>query len=251
MWVVSPADLRAREPEADPARAPERLPRDEGHHGVGPQGVTPMSPRTDLSFGFTLPQRGVFFGATTVEQLLTMARDVDADPLFDSLWVGRQPARQAAARLDRAARRPRLGHAPGHARRRLHGELPRARSRHLRLPVGDARPALGRPHAARGVHRHRGGRGQRPRRARCGAWPTASAPRASPRTSTSAAGCGAETDVIFTGRFRSIAERDGRAAAGAAALSHLDRLEPAARRASSPRSWTARSGGWRRRRTAG
>src|SRR5215475_13347765 len=46
-----------------------------------------MSPHK-LSFGFTLPQRGVFFGATTVEQMMTMARDVDADPVFDSLWVG-------------------------------------------------------------------------------------------------------------------------------------------------------------------
>ena len=46
-----------------------------------------MSPRS-VSFGFTLPQRGVFFGVTTVEQLMTMARDVDADPVFDSLWVG-------------------------------------------------------------------------------------------------------------------------------------------------------------------
>jgi alkanesulfonate monooxygenase SsuD/methylene tetrahydromethanopterin reductase-like flavin-dependent oxidoreductase (luciferase family) len=45
-----------------------------------------MSPR--VSFGFTLPQRGVLFGVTTVEQMLTMARDVDADPLFDSIWVG-------------------------------------------------------------------------------------------------------------------------------------------------------------------
>src|SRR5215468_538633 len=41
-----------------------------------------------ISFGFTLPQRGVFFGVTTVEELFTMARDVDAEPLFESLWVG-------------------------------------------------------------------------------------------------------------------------------------------------------------------
>ena len=34
-----------------------------------------MSPR-DVSFGFTLPQRGVFFGVTRVEQLLTLARAV-------------------------------------------------------------------------------------------------------------------------------------------------------------------------------
>jgi alkanesulfonate monooxygenase SsuD/methylene tetrahydromethanopterin reductase-like flavin-dependent oxidoreductase (luciferase family) len=41
-----------------------------------------------LSFGFTLPQRGVFFGVTTVEQLLTLSSDVDTNPMFDSLWVG-------------------------------------------------------------------------------------------------------------------------------------------------------------------
>src|SRR5215468_1372196 len=46
-----------------------------------------MSPRT-VSIGFTLPQRGVLFGATTVEELLTLAGAVDADPQFDSLWVG-------------------------------------------------------------------------------------------------------------------------------------------------------------------
>src|SRR5262244_367736 len=41
-----------------------------------------------LRFGFTLPQRGVFFGVTTPEQLISLARDVDANPVFDSLWVG-------------------------------------------------------------------------------------------------------------------------------------------------------------------
>ena len=41
-----------------------------------------------LRFGFTLPQRGVFFGVTTVEQLMSLAREVDANPVFDSLWVG-------------------------------------------------------------------------------------------------------------------------------------------------------------------
>jgi len=41
-----------------------------------------------VSFGFTLPQRGVFFGATTIDELLARAGEVDADPRFDSLWVG-------------------------------------------------------------------------------------------------------------------------------------------------------------------
>src|SRR5215467_12437307 len=43
---------------------------------------------TSLSYGFTLPQRGVFFGATTVDELMAMSRDVDANPMFDSIWVG-------------------------------------------------------------------------------------------------------------------------------------------------------------------
>ena len=40
------------------------------------------------SIGFTLPQRGVLFGAITVDQMLSMTRDTDANPLFDSVWVG-------------------------------------------------------------------------------------------------------------------------------------------------------------------
>jgi alkanesulfonate monooxygenase SsuD/methylene tetrahydromethanopterin reductase-like flavin-dependent oxidoreductase (luciferase family) len=41
-----------------------------------------------LSFGFTLPQRGVFFGVASWPEMVQMARLVDANPLFDSLWVG-------------------------------------------------------------------------------------------------------------------------------------------------------------------
>jgi alkanesulfonate monooxygenase SsuD/methylene tetrahydromethanopterin reductase-like flavin-dependent oxidoreductase (luciferase family) len=41
-----------------------------------------------VSFGFTLPQRGVFFGVTSVEQMLATAREADGLPLFDSIWVG-------------------------------------------------------------------------------------------------------------------------------------------------------------------
>ena len=39
-------------------------------------------------FGFTLPQRGVFFGVTTVEEMLSLAAEVDGNDLFDSIWVG-------------------------------------------------------------------------------------------------------------------------------------------------------------------
>ena len=40
------------------------------------------------TFGFTLPQRGVFFGVTTVPEMLGLAACADADPLFESVWVG-------------------------------------------------------------------------------------------------------------------------------------------------------------------
>jgi alkanesulfonate monooxygenase SsuD/methylene tetrahydromethanopterin reductase-like flavin-dependent oxidoreductase (luciferase family) len=38
--------------------------------------------------GFTLPQRGVFFGVTTVAEMLALAARADASPLFESVWVG-------------------------------------------------------------------------------------------------------------------------------------------------------------------
>ena len=41
-----------------------------------------------VSFGFTLPQRGVFFGIATWPQMIAMAREVDRIALFDSIWVG-------------------------------------------------------------------------------------------------------------------------------------------------------------------
>lgn len=41
-----------------------------------------------ISFGLTLPQRGVFFGAITIPDMLTMAQNADQSGLFDSVWVG-------------------------------------------------------------------------------------------------------------------------------------------------------------------
>src|SRR5213594_5172714 len=43
---------------------------------------------TTRRFGFTLPQRGVFFGLTTVDEMLELSADVDRIELFDSIWVG-------------------------------------------------------------------------------------------------------------------------------------------------------------------
>lgn len=43
---------------------------------------------TTAAFGFTLPQRGVFFGVTTVAEMLALTAKADANPLFGSVWVG-------------------------------------------------------------------------------------------------------------------------------------------------------------------
>ena len=41
-----------------------------------------------ISFGFTIPQRGVFFGIATWPQMIGLAREADQIALFDSIWVG-------------------------------------------------------------------------------------------------------------------------------------------------------------------
>jgi alkanesulfonate monooxygenase SsuD/methylene tetrahydromethanopterin reductase-like flavin-dependent oxidoreductase (luciferase family) len=41
-----------------------------------------------VSFGFTIPQRGVLFGVATWPQMIALAREADQIALFDSLWVG-------------------------------------------------------------------------------------------------------------------------------------------------------------------
>ncbi len=41
-----------------------------------------------MQFGITLANRGVLLGLTTVRDLLAMAEAVEADPRFDSVWVG-------------------------------------------------------------------------------------------------------------------------------------------------------------------
>src|SRR3989442_11846000 len=39
-------------------------------------------------FGFTLPQRGVFFGVTSMYKMMALAAQADANPLFASIWLG-------------------------------------------------------------------------------------------------------------------------------------------------------------------
>ncbi len=41
-----------------------------------------------VSFGLALPQRGVLLGLTDIGGLTDLARRADANPLFDSVWVG-------------------------------------------------------------------------------------------------------------------------------------------------------------------
>jgi alkanesulfonate monooxygenase SsuD/methylene tetrahydromethanopterin reductase-like flavin-dependent oxidoreductase (luciferase family) len=41
-----------------------------------------------VTFGFTIPQRGVFFGIATWPEMIAMAREADRIALFDSVWVG-------------------------------------------------------------------------------------------------------------------------------------------------------------------
>lgn len=43
---------------------------------------------SSVSFGFTIPQRGVLFGVATWPQMIALAREADRIALFDSLWVG-------------------------------------------------------------------------------------------------------------------------------------------------------------------
>src|SRR5215472_6351211 len=41
-----------------------------------------------VSFGFTIPQRGVLFGVATWPQMIALAREADRIAMFDSVWVG-------------------------------------------------------------------------------------------------------------------------------------------------------------------
>jgi alkanesulfonate monooxygenase SsuD/methylene tetrahydromethanopterin reductase-like flavin-dependent oxidoreductase (luciferase family) len=45
-------------------------------------------PSSNVTFGFTIPQRGVFFKIATWPEMLTLAREADRNPIFDSVWVG-------------------------------------------------------------------------------------------------------------------------------------------------------------------
>ncbi len=69
-----------------------------------------------LSFGFTLPQRGVFFGIASWPEMLKLAGEAERSGAFDSIWVGdsvmAKPRPEAIAllgALSAATERMRLG----------------------------------------------------------------------------------------------------------------------------------------------
>src|SRR5690348_14644204 len=47
-----------------------------------------MSTRSNAKFGLLLTNRGVMIGATTTEEMLRMARQVDEAEVWDSVWIG-------------------------------------------------------------------------------------------------------------------------------------------------------------------
>src|SRR5262249_9028041 len=52
--------------------------------GVRNHAMTSGAPR----YGLSLPNRGVLFGATTVDELLDLSEQAEASGAFDSIWVG-------------------------------------------------------------------------------------------------------------------------------------------------------------------
>jgi alkanesulfonate monooxygenase SsuD/methylene tetrahydromethanopterin reductase-like flavin-dependent oxidoreductase (luciferase family) len=47
-----------------------------------------MSPALTPRFGLSLPNRGVLFGATSVDELLALSEQAEASGAFESIWVG-------------------------------------------------------------------------------------------------------------------------------------------------------------------
>src|SRR5262249_38903827 len=95
-------------------RVADRAPARDEHRGVdrrahlyprhhrdavrGPGNEGPSPPRVSVAasrpmeraprYGLSLPNRGVLFGATSVDELLAISEHADASGAFDSIWVG-------------------------------------------------------------------------------------------------------------------------------------------------------------------
>ena len=93
-----------------------------------------------MKLGFTLPNRGVLYDATTAGEMLDLAEIADQSGPFQSVWVGDslfgKPRMESIALLagiaGRTKQRP--------PRPRLHGQLSPPRSRATRLSMGEPRP---------------------------------------------------------------------------------------------------------------
>src|SRR5207249_541874 len=64
-------------------RAPRRLP-----HRAAPLLLELVARQVAPRFGLSLPNRGVLFGATSVDELLELSEQAEASCAFDSIWVG-------------------------------------------------------------------------------------------------------------------------------------------------------------------
>src|SRR2546428_2558779 len=53
----------------------------------GPEGIPRMTSRRPR-YGLSLPNRGVLFGATSVDELLEISEQAEHSDAFDSIWVG-------------------------------------------------------------------------------------------------------------------------------------------------------------------
>ena len=51
-------------------------------------------------YGFSLPNRGILFGATSVDELLELSARAEASGAFDSIWVYEAAGRVKSSRVD-------------------------------------------------------------------------------------------------------------------------------------------------------
>ncbi len=119
-----------------------------------------------VSFGFTIPQRGVFFGIATWPEMIAMAARGGPKSIVRFGVGRRQRDGEAAAGVYLLAGSARGCDLARQARGWMHGEFPDPRSDSVRISMGHARSHLERPHAPRRMHWNCPGR----RRQREGRW---------------------------------------------------------------------------------
>jgi len=97
--------------------------------------------------GLSLPNRGVFFGAITFEQMVEMAETVDRSPYFHSVWAGdsviAKPRHRKTARGGCGALRAGCLNAQGQAWSACMASFSLRHPDHFCCPMGNARYAFG------------------------------------------------------------------------------------------------------------